>query len=139
MFSKAIVDSDAFLDMSAMAQLLYFHLGLRADDDGFINNAKSIMRMIGGSEDDLKMLVDKKFILSFPDGVVCLKHWKIHNNIRKDTYTETKYKEDLMLLELDENNSYRFRDDSVMGTVRSRNEIVPQIRLYKNTLDKNSN
>lgn len=106
MFAKTIIDSDAFLDMPHSTQLLYFHLSMRADDDGFINNPKNIMRMIGCKDDDLKILVTKKFIIPFDSGVVVIKHWKIHNYIAKDRYKETKYKDEKALLQLDENNSY---------------------------------
>ena len=107
MFAKTIIDSDAFLDMPDTAQLLYFHLSMRADDDGFINKPKSIMRMIGSKDDDMKLLFAKKFLIPFDSGVVVIKHWKIHNYIRKDAYTETKYKEEKASLEMDENNAYR--------------------------------
>ena len=106
MFAKTIVDSDAFLDMPQSSQLLYFHLSMRADDDGFINNPKAIMRNCHCSEDDLKLLAIKKFIIPFESGVVVIKHWKIHNYIAKDRYKETKYKEEKATLMLDENNSY---------------------------------
>jgi len=107
MFAKTIIDSDAFLDMPVTAQLLYFHLSMRADDDGFVNKPKSIMRMTGCKDDDIKLLFAKKFLIPFDSGVVVIKHWKIHNYIRKDTYTETKYKDEKSSLELDENNAYR--------------------------------
>ena len=106
MFAKTIIDSDAFLDMPHSTQLLYFHLSMRADDDGFINSPKNIMRMIGCKDDDLAVLVTKKFIIPFESGVVVIKHWKIHNYIAKDRYKETKYKEEKALLGIDENNSY---------------------------------
>lgn len=106
MFAKTIIDSDAFLDMPVTSQLLYFHLSMRADDDGFINKPKSIMRSCGGNEDDMKILISKKFIIPFDSGIVVIKHWKIHNLIAKDRYTETKYKEEKATLMLDDNNSY---------------------------------
>lgn len=106
MFAKTIIDSDAFLEMPATAQMLYFHLAMRADDDGFINSPKRIMRMIGSGEDDLKLLIIKKFIIPFESGVVVIKHWKIHNYIRKDTYSETRYKREKATLRLDENSAY---------------------------------
>ena len=109
MFAKTIIDSDAFLDMSISARLLYYDLGMRADDDGFVNSPKKIMRMIGASEDDLRMLCARKFIIPFDNGVVVIKHWRIHNYIRKDTYNETPYKEQMALLELDENTAYRLK------------------------------
>ena len=110
MFAKTIIDSDAFLEMPTTSQLLYFHLSMRADDDGFVNKPKSLMRMVGCKDDDLKILFVKKFLIPFESGVVVIKHWKIHNYIRKDTYTETKYKEERATLELDENSAYRLTD-----------------------------
>ena len=112
MFAKTIIDSDAFLEMPTTSQLLYFHLSMRADDDGFVNKPKSLMRMVGCKDDDLKLLFVKKFLIPFESGVVVIKHWKIHNYIRKDTYTETKYKEEKATLELDENSAYRLADVS---------------------------
>jgi hypothetical protein len=111
MFSKSIVLSDEFIDMPATARCLYFALGLIADDDGFVNSPKSVMRQVGASSKDLSILADKKFVIVFQkDGVVAIKHWRIHNYIRKDTYVETKYKEDKSLLHLDENNSYTLNE-----------------------------
>ena len=84
MFAKTIIDSDAFLDMPVTTRLLYYDLAMRADDDGFINSPKKIMRIVGASQDDLKLLAAKKFIIPFDNGIVVIKHWKIHNYIRKD-------------------------------------------------------
>ena len=106
MFAKTIIDSDAFLDMPLSTQALYFHLSMRADDDGFINNPKKIQRMIGGTDDDLKLLVAKNFIIPFESGVVVIKHWKIHNYIQKDRYKETVYKEEKAFLVTKDNNAY---------------------------------
>lgn len=106
MFAKTIIDSDAFLDMPLSAQVLYFHLSMRGDDEGFVNNPRKIQRMIGASDDDAKILVAKKFIIPFESGVVVIKHWKIHNYIRNDRLVETKYKEERSLLALDENGAY---------------------------------
>lgn len=106
MFAKTIIDSDAFLDMPVTTQLLYFHLSMRADDDGFINKPKTVMRMCSCKDDDLKLLALKKFIIPFESGVVVIKHWKIHNYIAKDRYIETKYKDEKSMLVLDENKAY---------------------------------
>ena len=106
MFAKTIIDSDAFLDMPLSTQSLYFHLSMRADDDGFINNPKKIQRMVGGSEDDLKLLVAKSFIIPFESGVVVIKHWKIHNYIRNDRYKPTVYQEEKRQLYQKTNNAY---------------------------------
>ena len=129
MFAKTIIDSDAFLDMPQSTQLLYFHLSMRADDDGFINNPKSIMRNCKCSEDDLKMLAAKKFIIPFQSGVVVIKHWKIHNYIAKDRYKETKYKEEKSSLALDDNNAYTECIQDVHG-------LETQVRLGKDRLGK---
>lgn len=106
MFAKTIIDSDAFLDMPLSTQALYFHLSMRADDDGFVNNPKKISRMIGCGEDDLRLLIAKKFILIFESGVVVIKHWLIHNTIRKDRKTPTNYQNELSELTQKENGSY---------------------------------
>lgn len=106
MFAKTIVDSDSFLDMPLSTQALYFHLSMRADDDGFINNPKKIQRMIGGTDDDLKLLIAKNFIIPFESGVVVIKHWKIHNYIRKDRYQETAYIEEKSMLDEKDNGAY---------------------------------
>ena len=106
MFAKTIIDSDAFLDMPLSSQALYFHLSMRADDDGFINNPKKIQRMIGGSDDDLKLLIAKNFIIPFESGIVVIKHWKIHNYIRGDRKKETVYPEEMALLEVKDNGAY---------------------------------
>lgn len=115
MFSPQIIDSDAFLDMPNSAQCLYFHLGMRADDDGFVGNPKKVSRIIGANEDDLKILLAKRFILSFKSGVVVIKHWLIHNIIRADIYKETLYKKEKNSLGLNENGSYTEMRDGVNG------------------------
>ena len=86
MFAKTIIDSDLFLDMPVTAQLLYFHLCMRADDDGFINNPKRIMRDVRCSDDDMKMLIAKDYVIPFESGVIVIKHWRLHNYIQKDRY-----------------------------------------------------
>ena len=137
MFAKTIIDSDAFLEMPVTSQLLYFHLSMRADDDGFVNKPKSLMRMVGCKDDDLKLLFAKKFLIPFESGVVVIKHWKIHNYIRKDTYTETKYKEERATLELDENSAYRLVCDSPLQ-LRDESVTSPstQVRLGKDRIGK---
>ena len=132
MFAKTIIDSDAFLDMPLSAQCLYFHLCMRADDDGFVNNPRRIMRMVNATDDDAKILIGKKFLIAFESGVIVIKHWRIHNYIRKDTYNETNYKEEKASLELDENNSYTFRGRLVDGS-------STQVSIGKDRLVKDSN
>ena len=109
MFAKTIIDSDAFLDMPLSAQALYFHLAMRADDDGFINNPKKIQRMIGASDDDCKLLIAKGFILVFETGVIVIKHWKIHNYIQKDRYKETVFLQEKQLIEAQDNGAYEMK------------------------------
>ena len=106
MFSDEITTSDAFLDMPTESQLLYFHLGMNADDDGFIANTKMTQRILGASDDALKILFAKKFLLAFENGVCVIKHWRINNYIRKDIYKETKYIEQKRRLYIRENGAY---------------------------------
>jgi len=134
MFAKTIIDSDAFLDMSLSTQALYFHLSMRADDDGFINNPRKIQRMIGAGDDELKMLIAKKFIIPFESGVCVIKHWRIHNYIQKDRYKETVYKDEKAHLMLKENKSYKYVDTPCIQNVSS---SETQIRLDKTREDKN--
>jgi hypothetical protein len=111
MFAKTIIDSDAFLDMPLSTQALYFHLSMRGDDDGFINNPKKIQRMIGASDDDLKVLIMKRFIIPFESGIVVIKHWKIHNYIRGDRKKDTVYPEEMSLLVEKDNGAYSLKSE----------------------------
>ena len=113
MFAKTIVLSDAFLDMPLSTRCLYFTLGMLGDDDGFINSPKSVMRQCGASIDDLNLLIAKKFIIPFDNGVVVIKHWRIHNYIQKDRYKETKYIEEKNALVIDEKGAYTTKKDDV--------------------------
>ena len=137
MFAKTIIDSDAFLDMPTSARLLYYDLSMRADDDGFINSPKKIIRMTGAADDDLKVLIAKKFVIPFENGIVVIKHWLIHNYIRKDTYNETQYKEQKAMLTLDENKSYRLINNTSQRTVDgpSTQDRLGKDRLGKDRLD----
>lgn len=141
MFAKTIIDSDAFLDMSLSTQALYFHLSMRADDDGFVNNPKKIQRMIGSGDDEMKMLIAKKFIIPFDSGVCVIKHWRIHNYIQKDRYKETVYKEEKSHLLLKENKSYKYMDTQCIQDVSiSETQVrIGKDRIGKDSLDKNNN
>lgn len=114
MFAKTIVESDAFLDMPMSAQALYLHLGMNADDWGFVNNPRSIRRMCGASEDDLKLLIAKKFILTFDSGAAVIKSWWVNNYVQSDRRHPTRYQEELETLFLDENKSYTTKDTGVL-------------------------
>ena len=109
MFAKTIVLSDAFLDMPMSARCLYFTLGMLADDDGFVNAPRSIMRQCGASEDDMRVLLAKKFVLEFETGVIVIKHWRINNYLRNDRYSATKYADEKEQLFVDENGGYTFK------------------------------
>lgn len=111
MFSLGVLDTDAFLDMPLSAQALYFHLNLRADDDGFVGNPKRITQNVGASIDDLKILVAKRFVIAFEDGVIVIKHWRMHNVIKSDRYIKTNYIEDLAMLDIKDNGAYTVRTD----------------------------
>lgn len=126
MFAKTIIDSDAFLDMPLSTQSLYFHLSMRADDDGFINNPKKIQRMIGASDDDLKMLVVKRFIIPFDSGIVVIKHWKIHNYIRGDRKKETVYPKEMSLLLEKENGAYTLKSEEPFEIEQPKQETARQ-------------
>ena len=136
MFSSNVIDSDAFLDMSPTARLLYYDMGMRADDDGFIDSPKKIMRIIGASDSDLKELIDNEFVLRFESGVIVIRHWYVNNRVRRDTYHETIYTEEKSRLLLEKNNVYQLRDDSVTDTLQTRDKIGSQIRGGEDRLDK---
>ena len=139
MFSKQVIDSDIFLDMPMSTQCLYFHLCMRADDDGFIDNPKKISRFIGASEDDLKLLLAKNFAIGFENGVIVIKHWRLHNTLKNDRYKPTIYQEEYKCLGINESKIY---ETNVNGTslepVWNQNGNADKNRLDKNRLDKNS-
>jgi hypothetical protein len=134
MFAKTIIDSDAFLDMPLSTQALYFHLSMRADDDGFINNTKKVQRMLGCSDDDMKILLSKNFVIPFDTGVCVIKHWKIHNLIQKDRYKPTIYGEHKEQLSLKDNNVYTL--DTVC--IQDVSSLEPQVSIGKASLVKAS-
>lgn len=147
MFSSAIVLSDVFLDMPASARCLYFTFGMMADDDGFVNNPRSVMRQIGAMDDDLKILLAKRYVLGFESGVICIKHWRINNTIRGDRYQETTYIEEKATLKLDEKGAYTERytngipTDNQVATngIPSGNQVTTILRqpsIDKNRQDK---
>lgn len=132
MFAKTIIDSDAFLDMPLSTQALYFHLSMRADDDGFVNNAKKIQRMLGCNDDDLKILLAKNFIIPFENGVCVIKHWLIHNYIQKDRYKPTVYGDLKEKLTIKDNKVYSM--DTVC--IQDVSIVDTQVRLGKASIEK---
>lgn len=139
-FSMAIVDSDAFLDMPSSAQNLYFHIGMRSDDDGFCASPMKIIKIVNASNDDLKLLIAKKFLLECNNGVVVVKHWWIHNTMRKDTYKPSNYLPDNPELKLDTNKAYTFNENGIPlpNRYRTVNEPLPQIKLKETKLNKDN-
>lgn len=134
MFAKTIIDSDEFLDMPLSAQALYFHLSMRADDDGFVNSPKRIQRMIGASEDDMKLLLAKSFILLFDTGIIVIKHWRINNYIQNDRYKPTMYTDERSMLTLKDNNEYLLEGECIQnGYITD-----TQYRLGKDSKGKDS-
>ena len=129
MFDKTITNSDDFIDMPDSAQNLYFHLSMNADDDGFVNNWKNIMRMTGHKEDDIKILIAKQYVIPFDSGVIVIRHWRINNYLRGDRYTETKFKSEKLQLQLDENMVYQMSTNGIPSGIPS---------IDKNSIDKNS-
>lgn len=106
MFTQKIIDSDAFLEMPLSAQALYFHLNMRADDDGFVNNPKRVTKLVSASDDDLKILLMKRFIIGFASGVIVIKHWRMHNTLKSDRYHPTDYQEEFAQLGIKPNKAY---------------------------------
>lgn len=128
MFAKSIVTSDLFLDMPMSARCLYFTFGMFADDDGFINSPKSIMRQIGASVDDFNILLAKKYIICFDSGVIVIKHWKVNNYLQKDRYRQTACVSECNLLEVDEKGIYSLKNGRCIQGVY---KVYTQERLGK--------
>lgn len=132
MFAKTITESDAFLSLSATSQMLYIHLNMNADDDGFVNAPKKIMRISGAKDRHMKELIDTKFIIEFDSEIVVIKHWRINNQIQKDRYKPTKYLDELGLLKLDKNGSYSIENGvPVTDCIQSVSKTETQVRLGK--------
>ena len=125
MFNLSVVDTDNFLDMPISSRLLYYELGMRADDDGFVDNWKKIMTFTGLKEDDMKVLIAKKFILPFESGVIVIRHWRMNNYLQKDRIKPTIYQDELSELSIDSNNVYTLDTNCIHS-------------IDKNSIDKNS-
>lgn len=136
MIAKSIVDSDNFLEMPTTAQLLYFHLLVRGDDEGFIDNPRSIMRNVRCTEDDMRILIAKQYIIPFESGIVVIKHWKIHNYIRKDRLKATEYVDEKAMLSIGSNDVYEVTNTCQSNVSQLTDKC--QHRLVENRLDKSS-
>lgn len=132
MFAKTIVLSDAFLDMPLGARCLYMTMGMVADDDGFVNSPKAIIRQTGATEDDLKILIAKKFLIPFDSGVIVIKHWRINNYLRNDRYAETKYMDEKSQLVIESNGAYK------AGIPNSGIPSIDKDRLDKDSIGKDN-
>ena len=141
MFSLDVVDTDNFLDMPATTQLLYYHLGMRADDDGFVSSPKRITNYVGCNDDDLKLLIAKGFVIAFDNGVIVIKDWKINNWVRPDRKQVTRFKEELESLTVSD-DKYVLSDiipnDNQTTTKRHTEFRLGKVRLGKDRLDKES-
>lgn len=135
MFSKTIIDSDRFLDMPLTAQAFYFHLCMRADDDGFVNNPRKIQRMVGCGDDDIKLLLLKQFVIPFDTGVCVIKHWRIHNYIRSDRYKPTVYQREKGLLTLENGEYYIGNHGGIPSGIPDGYQMDTQVRLGKDRLE----
>lgn len=153
MFNQRIVESDAFTEMPATAQVLYFHLNMVADDDGFVNSPKKTARSVGCSDKDLTLLISKRFLIAFPSGIVVIKHWLMHNTVRKDRYKPTEYQDEFAKLFIKKNKAYTEnpehaeqteQDDSgipngnqlATETQERGNQLATQDRIGKDRLGK---
>ena len=127
MFSLSVIDTDNFLSMPMSSRLLYYELGMRADDDGFVDNWRKILMFTGLKEDDLKILIARQFIIPFETGVIVIRHWRLNNYLRADRYTQTNYIEEKSQLEFEENGAYSLKNK--VG--------IPLVDTDKNSIDKN--
>lgn len=138
MFSKSIICSDEFLEMPDSTQCLYFHLSMNADDDGFVDKPKAIIRMIGAKEDDLRVLITKSFVLPFDTGIIVIKHWRINNLIRSDRYKTTIYQNELNLLKVDDNGAYTFGEGEIIGMAKKEKTLLTQAQQKRLDAKKES-
>lgn len=140
MFTKKITESDAFLEMPASAQNLYFHLNMDADDDGFVNAPKKIMKIVGASNDDMGLLVMKRFVLVFDNGVIVIKHWRMHNLLRHDRYHPTQYQDEFGSLTLDDENIYHMANcEQQIPWQPNVNQMATEVRIGKESIGKEKN
>ena len=136
MFDKTITNNDNFLEMPDSTQNLYFHLSMEADDDGFVDNWKSMMRMTGKKEDDSKLLLAKRFIIPFETGVIVIKHWRINNYLRKDRYHQTKYLKEKSLLTIEENEEYELKKDFGIPIGNREENSIEENSIEENSIEE---
>ncbi|MGU8065517.1 conserved phage C-terminal domain-containing protein [Streptococcus suis] len=134
MFSKKITETDRFLEMPLSSQALYFHLNMGADDEGFIDKAKTIQRTIGASDDDMKLLIAKGFLLPFDSGVVVIRHWRIHNYIRSDRFQSTIHQDEKKQIDFDATKTANIKP--ISNVIPNGYQMDTQVRLVEGSLDK---
>ncbi|HEM3634837.1 TPA: phage protein [Streptococcus suis] len=134
MFSKKITETDRFLEMPLSSQALYFHLNMGADDEGFIDKAKTIQRTIGASDDDMKLLIEKGFLLPFDSGVVVIRHWRIHNYIRSDRFQSTIHQDEKKQIDFDATKTANIKP--ISNVIPNGYQMDTQVRLVEGSLDK---
>lgn len=139
MFDKSIVKCDDFLEMPDSSQNLYFHLSMEADDDGFVDNWRSIMRMTGKKEDDMKLLIAKQFLIPFESGVIVIKHWRINNYLRKDRYNPTKHTYEKSQLFIEANQEYSLVSNSGIPVVDTEKNRIEENSIVKNNITTTTN
>ena len=137
MFSLSVIDTDWFLDLPLSTQALYFHLSMRADDDGFVDSPKSILRKINASQNDYDMLLAKRYILEFESGIIVIKHWRMHNSIQKDRYKPTQFQEELNSLELKDNKAYTEKGVCIQSVYNLDTKCIPSNNTKPNTKSLN--
>ncbi len=129
MFARTIVISDAFLDMPLSARCLYFAFGMFADDDGFVDGPKSIARLVGASNDDMNILLVRRFLIAFPSGVCLIRHWRINNYLRSDRYQPTKHTEERNQVMIEENGTYALIAERYTNGIP--NDGIPSIGEFR--------
>lgn len=139
MFSLEVIDTDIFLEMPLSSRLLYYELGMRADDDGFVDNWKKIIKMTGLAEDDMKILIAKEFIIPFDNGVIVIKHWRLNNYLRNDRHHPTRHKAELAQLYInDDVYELETTGKSTMLPTDSQAVYLDKSSIDKNSIDKSS-
>lgn len=134
MISKKIVDTDSFMDMPMSTRLLYYELNWRADDDGFVASPKKIIKLSGCSDDDIKLLFMKNFVIPFDSGIILITDWRIHNSIQKDRYHETQYLDEKSQVSIAPNGSYVSPVDR--KCIQDVSKMETEARLGKASLGK---
>ena len=144
MFSIDVIDTDKFLDMPVSTQALYFHFGMRADDDGFVSSPKKIAKIANCTNDDLRILISKGYVIPFDSGVIVITDWKANNLIKNDRYKPTRYQEEFKKLEV-KDGSYIANQTVILDGIQMEpdwnqdgTQVEPQVRLGKDSIDKDN-